>query len=233
MTDSHVAVILAGGLGTRLRAVVPDRPKPMAEIEPGRPFVDYLVEKLVESGFSRIIFCVAYMKESVMEYYSRNRRTPVEFVHEETPLGTAGALKNAERVLPDRFAVLNGDSYIKLNYSDLFKFHEENNSDLTMTLSRVSGNRFGRVILREKRVITFGGDQPDFDSDLANAGVYVFERTVLNSVPERKYSLEQDLIPELIKKNKRVMGYVSDNDFIDMGVPESYEYLRRNPGLLK
>ncbi|MDA4111211.1 MAG: sugar phosphate nucleotidyltransferase [Thaumarchaeota archaeon] len=226
--------MLAGGLGTRLRTIISDRPKPMAEIEGGRPFLDYLVRRLVDSNFLRIIICVSYMKESIINYFTNRYGSLVEIAEEKDPLGTAGALKNIEKMLPDCFAVFNGDSYIRVDYAELFKFHQDNNSDLTITLSKVSGNRYGYVKLNGMRVVEFESDPKYHNSELVNAGVYVFQRSVLRGVPPvTRFSLERELIPNLIRNNARVMGFVSEMDFIDMGVPESYNYLKKNPDLLK
>jgi len=228
-----VAAILAGGLGTRLRAVVSDRPKPMAEIAEGRPFLDYLVSKLFENRFSRVILCVGYKRESIIRYFSLKYGARIEFSEEETSLGTAGALKNAESRLPNRFLVLNGDSHLTLEYLELLRFHQRTQSDLTMTLSKIGGRRYGHALLKGNRVLKFGKDFTRDESNLANAGVYVFEKTILDNVPEnREFSLEKDLIPDLLSKGFRVMGFITENQFIDMGVPETYEYLRRNPDLL-
>lgn len=203
----------------------------MAEIVDGRPFLDYLVSRLLENRFTRVILCVGYKHQSIIDYFSKKYGSRVEFSREDQPLGTAGALKKAESSLPNRFAVLNGDSYVKLDYRSLFQFHVKTHSDLTMTLSRVSGSRFGHAFLKGDRILKFGNDA---ESDLANAGVYVFEKALLAEIPEkREFSLEKDLIPKLLLSEKyRVTAFVTENQFIDMGIPETYEYLRKNPGLL-
>jgi D-glycero-alpha-D-manno-heptose 1-phosphate guanylyltransferase len=228
---SNVAIILAGGLGTRLRPVISDRPKPMAPVGE-RPFLDYLIKDLLGQGFSQVILCVSYMRQTIMDYFAPRYGSLVKFVEEQEPLGTAGALKNAESLLPNRFAVLNGDSYIRLNYHNLSTFHEENNADFTITVSKAEGDRFGQVVMEGNQIIHFDEKNKASLSSITNAGVYLMEHKILDEIPRKtKYSLEHELIPSLISKRFRVMGFLTEEKFIDIGLPESYRFLLINQNI--
>ncbi len=222
------AVILAGGLGTRLRSVVSDRPKPMANVG-NRPFLQYLVDRLTSSGFSNIIICVSYMKDKIIDYFGRYDAR-IRFSVEEEPLGTAGALKNAENLLPEQFIVLNGDSFTPISYSELVSFHKKNDAKVTIALSRSNETRYGRVILEGNKISGFVEKGSTSSSDFVNAGVYAIEKGVLNYIPNGiTYSLEKELFPELIKKSVFMLGFDSGVGFIDMGDPSSYAMLQRDP----
>jgi len=226
------AVILAGGLGTRLRGVISDRPKPMAPIG-SRPFLDYLVSRLATNHFGHIVICVSYMREKIEEYFGPKYGSLVSFVVEEEPLGTGGALRNAKAVLDQRFAVLNGDTYVQVDYGEMFRFHAANKAIMTIALARSDGDRFGRVLLDGDRIVGFS-EKARKDGNPVNAGVYIVERSVLDQIPSgRAFSLEKELIPMLLSERQRVFGYATGSEFIDIGEPESYKRLVENPAFLE
>ena len=151
------AILLAGGLGTRLRSVVSDRPKPMALIE-GRPFMEYVTRELVRSGMTDIIFAVGYKGTMVEEYFGDGERFGfhASYAYEETLLGTAGAIKNAGRfVTEERFFVLNADTFYQIDYTRLKRLQDSLDLDMALVLREVPDvSRYGQAILDEKGFLT-------------------------------------------------------------------------------
>jgi D-glycero-alpha-D-manno-heptose 1-phosphate guanylyltransferase len=225
----ETAVILAGGLGTRLRSVVSDRPKPMADVN-GRPFLDYLVNRLFSNGFTKIVICVSYMRENIISYFEKKYGDAIIFSIEDTPLGTGGALAYASEKLPESFLVMNGDTYLPMDYQKLRSYHIEKKADLTIALAKSSSPQFGGVAINSaERVLAFG----DIRSGLVNAGVYEMERKVIDMFPTIvPFSLEKQFLPEFVETGK-VYGFVSDDSFVDIGSPESYLSLVKNADILK
>ncbi len=231
---STPAVILASGLGMRLRSAVSNRPKPMAEIN-GRPFLEYLVKRLLSSGIEDIIICVSYMKEHIIEYFSKNYKGKVRFSIEKAPLGTGTTLKNAAGLVSGRMFMLYGDSFTPIDYADLLSFHVKNKADITMTLFRGEATHGGRVTLKGKRVVGFMKKGTETGPGLINAGVFVIERRILDRIPDGANSFEKETIPKLLEDKSIVInGYMSElNISIDIGEPDTYKYLQDNPSILE
>ena len=230
------AVILAGGLGTRLKPAVSDRPKPMAEIK-GKPFLEYVINRLKANKVRSATLCVSYMKDKIVDYFSKNYGEYVRFSVEETPLGTGGALKNAEKLLPERFLLLNGDTHALVDYQNLLDFHEKNKADVTVVFHQGAGNRGGRAKLAGNRLLEFVEKGVETGPGLVNSGVYVVERSVLAKIPKDVVvSWEKETLPALLgDKSVVVCGYVQKEDpwGIDMGDPQHYDYLQQNVWLLE
>lgn len=219
------AVLLAGGLGTRLRLVVSDRPKPMALIG-DRPFLEYVVLELKKHGITKIIFAVGY-KGSMVEAYFKDGRDlgiTVSYAYEDTPLGTAGAIKNAGRLVTDeRFFVLNGDTFYQLSYEKLAAFSDGEGLDMALVLRGVpDASRYGQAVLEHGRLTGFNEKTSEARPGTINGGVYYMKRSLLEDIPEGKVSLENDMIPRWLSKNKALGGMVNDGYFIDIGIPEDY-----------
>ena len=220
------AILLAGGLGTRLRSVVSDRPKPMALIE-GRPFMEYVVRGLVRHGITDIVFAVGYKGSMVEEHFRDGSELGIHaaYAYEEELLGTAGAIKNAGRlVTEERFFVLNADTYYRLDYSRLMKLQAEKRLDMALVLREAEDiSRYGAATLTDGMLTGFnekleGGKRPG----TINGGVYLMDRRLLEEIPEGKVSLEQEMIPCWMKEGKRLGGFVNEGYFIDIGIPEDY-----------
>ena len=216
------AVILCGGEGKRLKSVVSDRPKPMADIG-GKPFLDLLVEMLEKQGLRNIVLCTCFMPGFIKGYYAKKKTASMISVSEETePLGTAGALKLAgPKIGSDPFFVLNGDSYCEADLKGMLDFHKSRNADATILLS-VCGNTgdYGSVKVDDKMKITgFQEKGPCTQDALVNAGVYLFSRKILDMIPDgRTYSAEYDLFPKL----DNLYGFASDSGFMDIGTKDRY-----------
>lgn len=226
MESNTDVVILCGGLGTRLRSVVSDRPKPMAEVN-GRPFLDRLMTYVADYGFRRFILCIGHMGDRIKQYYGERDMHPltVLFSEESEPLGTGGAVKHAEPFIrSDHFLLMNGDSWCPVDLQDLLEFHRGKESLASLVLVRVEeADNYGTITLGEdSRVIGFeekrdiGGDGP------VNGGIYLLRKEFLGFIPsERKLSLECDIFPRIL--TERVYGYVTNKRLIDIGVPERYD----------
>lgn len=219
------AILLAGGLGTRLRAVVSDRPKPMALIG-DKPFMEYVVHELSLHGITNIIFAVGYKGSMVEEYFKDGSGfgVSVSYAYEEELLGTAGAIKNAgQYVTDDQFFVLNADTFYQMDYGRLVKVMEEGSLDMALVLREVPDiSRYGAAVLENGRLTGFNEKSEEKRPGTINGGVYLMKRELLSRIPAGKVSLEQEMIPEWMKAGAALGGIVNDGYFIDIGVPEDY-----------
>lgn len=220
------AVLLAGGLGTRLRSVVSDRPKPMALIGE-KPFMEYVVLELKKHGITEIIFAVGYKGSMVEEYFKDGSQLGirVSYAYEETLLGTAGAIKNAGRLATDeRFFVLNADTFYQIDYGRLVSMSEERDLDMALVLREVPDvSRYGQAVLEDGWLTAFDEKTEEAKPGTINGGVYYLRRSLLDEIPEGKVSLEHDMIPKWLSEGKKSLGgMVNDGYFIDIGIPEDY-----------
>ncbi len=220
------AVLLAGGLGTRLRSVVSDRPKPMADVC-GKPFMEYLILELKKHGVDHIIMAVGYKGSMVEEYFKNGEElnVKIDYSYEETQLGTAGAIKNAEKFLSDpEFLVLNADTFYQAAYSEAFSLYQTMNLDMALVLRRVPDvSRYGCVKLEQNRVIGFNEKVEEQIPGVINGGIYIMKSSVLDMIPSnQKCSLENEIIPQMLKQDKSLGAIINDGYFIDIGIPEDY-----------
>lgn len=219
------AILLAGGLGTRLRSVVRDRPKPMAPVR-GRPFMEYVVRELKSQGIDRLIFAVGYKGSMVEEYFGDGERFGIRalYAREEELLGTAGAIRNASRLLTGTDAyVLNADTLYRLRYGRLADLKREKRLDMALVLRRVPDiSRYGEAVLKDSLLTGFNEKTGRSGGGTINGGVYLLSRGLIDSIPEGKVSLENEMIPRWLSEGRRLGGFVNDGYFIDIGVPEDY-----------
>lgn len=219
------ALILVGGLGTRLRSLVNDRPKPMALVGE-KPFLEYVIRNLKRNGIEDIVLATGYMGNFIENYFKDGRRfgVKISYSHEKEQLGTAGAIKNAEKFLKDELFVLNGDTYFNVNFEDIYKFHLKNNSYFTMALREVkNASRYGAVECDStNKIQNFIEKGVLSESNCINGGIYIIRKEILKLVDySKKVSLEKDIIPKILKQ-KQIYGYKCDDYFIDIGIPEDY-----------
>ena len=223
------AIVLAGGFGTRLRSAVPDLHKPLAPVE-NKPFLSYLLEFWIAQGIDRFILSVGYKYEIIQEQFGNHYKTAeIDYAVETVPLGTGGGLLLSLEKLRSSgtFLVLNGDTFFEVNRADMVSYHSACGSGVTLSLVNVPENkRYSGVLLDEQGwVRSLKKRSENSEGSLANGGVYVMEQGLLSeykSHPLKKCSLEDDLLPDLLNKNKRIAGFVSEGDFIDIGTPEDY-----------
>ncbi len=221
------AVILAGGLGTRLRSVVTDLPKPMAPVG-GRPFLEYQLEYWINQGISRFVLSVGYRHEAITEHFgSRYKGVQLEYAVEEQPLGTGGGLLlAAEKLKQDTpFLLLNGDTYFEADWNALDAFALEHGADWCFSLFRTSekGRYMGIEMSAQGRITSLksGIEQ---GHRLANGGVYWVHPRALSRAgrSDERLSLEDDLFPQALAAGRRILGIEFRGTFIDIGVPDDY-----------
>lgn len=219
------AIILAGGAGTRLKSVVPDLPKPMADIQ-GRPFLAYLLDHLVRQGVDRVLLSVGYHHEAITRHFGGGYQgLALDYVIEEEPLGTGGALRQALRTAHSQeVAVVNGDTYFGVDLRAMLASHLRHEAELTMGLKAVAeSGRYGTVLFGAAgRIMGFrekGCQGPGY----INAGVSIIDRALVDRLRPygNAFSFEQEFLePEIGRL--RAYAMVSEAFFIDIGIPEDY-----------
>jgi NDP-sugar pyrophosphorylase family protein len=233
MTGSVIAgwpaVLLVGGIGTRLRSAFSAGPKCLAPIA-GRPFLDYMVSWLRGAGIGPIVLSVGYKAEHVEEW-ALARGGDIVCKREPEPLGTAGGVKfAASDIQSDRFFVLNGDSMFAVDLAALAISHKQRGALATLALARVpQSDRYGSVEFGPDgsilRFVEKGSASPAPSTDAMqciNGGVYIFEKRVIDRIPPgRSVSLETEVFPSLVGKG--FFASVQDGFFIDIGIPSDYE----------
>ena len=219
------AILLVGGLGTRLRSVVPSAPKVLASVGK-RSFLELLVGQLHLQGIRRLVMCTGYLAEQIENEFADGRAwdVSIEYSREEQPLGTAGALKRAERYLRgiSYFVVMNGDSFLEVDFGNLMEFHRSHDAMATMAVLRVDDtSRYGTVNADANgRVRGFAEKTGSDTPGLVNGGVYIFNHSVLQYIPEGPASLERDVFPRLLDHG--VYAQKQRGMFIDIGTPSDY-----------
>lgn len=219
------ALILAGGLGTRLRPVVSDRPKVLAPVA-GRPFLSYLLDQLADAGLTRVVLCTGHLGEQIRGLLGRSYRgLHVHYSQEPSPLGTGGALRLAQPLITSgTVLVMNGDSYCDVDLAELWACHQERHAAASTLVRWVAdARRFGRVRLDEAGVIR-GFDEkrgPD-GGGWINAGVYLLGLDLIRTIPTGvALSLEREVLPVWVEAGL-VHGCPGEGAFLDIGTPESY-----------
>ncbi|WP_420422355.1 nucleotidyltransferase family protein [Simkania sp.] len=212
------AIILAGGLGTRLRSVCPDLPKPLAPIR-DKPFLSHLMHYWKSQGVDHFILSVGYLHEKIIETYGDSfEGVPIDYAIEKSPLGTGGALLHSLSQLqsPDQpFITLNGDTFFPIPLAD---FHLSGGCTLALHQTKKNTRYDGVHLSADGQITTLG----DASSKLINGGCYLFHRSSFKNFEKGTFSLEQDLLPLLIEK-QTCFGQPFDSPFIDIGIPEDYK----------
>lgn len=220
------AIILAGGMGTRLRSAVPDLPKPMAPID-GRPFLEYQLKYWIEQGIDRFVISVGYKKEVIMDHFGTSfNGTLLEYSIEDHPLGTGGGLLLAAKDIKKSFVVLNGDTFFPINFEELMNFHVNNGSDWTFSLFKANeADRYmGMDVTLDGQIARLQTGTRELGC-LANGGVYIVEPSILTLntySPGQTFSLEDDLLPDLVAQGSKLFGLEFTDPFIDIGLPHDY-----------
>lgn len=220
-------IILAGGLGTRLRSVVADKPKCMADIN-GKPFIHYLCKQIEQFNFNKVIFSVGYQKEIVIDYFNQHAHTysfTYEFAIEDEPLGTGGAIMHAiKQSDTDDFFVMNGDTLFLADCNAILSTQQQKMADCTIALKPIKqADRYGIVTINENDAITAFKEKKTGASGLINGGIYFVFRKSFETIPfPDKFSFEKDYLETMLNE-RDMFGYVSSEYFIDIGIPEDYE----------
>lgn len=215
-------IILAGGFGTRLRQVVSDVPKPMAPIN-GRPFLEILLNKLAQKGFSRIILSLGFMAEKIINHFG-NQFKEIELVYviEDEPLGTGGAVRLAiDRCSQDHVFIFNGDTYLDIEIEDIEQLWQKTQSPLIIGREVEDTSRYGSLLINDKRIEGFI-EKGKTGRGLINAGCYVLPKDALNKFSvNTNFSLETDYFANEVKKSP-INLFITQGNFIDIGIPEDY-----------
>jgi NDP-sugar pyrophosphorylase family protein len=224
LLSDTTAVILAGGLGTRLRAAVADRPKVLADVA-GRPFLAYLLDLLSGAGVRTVILCTGYRADQVESVFgSTYADVRLRYSCESSPLGTGGALRQALNLIEtDQVVVMNGDSFCAADLPAFAEWHQMRSARASLLLARVEDtSRFGRVALASTgRIESFVEKGETIGPGLINAGVYVLDRDLLCQIPlATPVSLEREVFPAWMETG--LHGYPTEAAFIDIGLPSSY-----------
>lgn len=216
------AVILAGGLGTRLRPLTYKIPKVMVSIK-GKPFLEYQLELLKKNNIGQVVLCVGYLSEYIKEYFGNGEKFGLKIVYseEKEPLGTGGALKNASSFLDDKFLLLNGDTFLDIDYSDLFsEFVKSRKAGMLAVFKNQPKILKNNITAANNNEIINYSKKEEGGANFVDAGCQVFDKKIMNLIPSTgAVSLEEKIWPVLISK-KELIIYPVDQKFYDIGTFE-------------
>jgi D-glycero-alpha-D-manno-heptose 1-phosphate guanylyltransferase len=228
------ALVLVGGLGTRLRPVYADGPKALAPIR-GKPFLAYLLKMLADNGLSRVVLCVGYRAGQIEQWLAEQSfGLAISYSHEDEPMGTAGALGLAyyRYARGERVLAMNGDSMLDFSLDAMWNLHAARGAEATIALASVSDtSRYGNVEVDEKGWVTsFREKRTEQTPAFINGGVYLFEPSVMEKVvKDRCVSLEREVLPAQLTHG--LLAFKSDGYFIDIGVPQDLARAQSEFGL--
>lgn len=219
------AIILAGGLGTRLRSVVSDLPKCMAPVA-GKPFLHYVIEYLKNQGIKKFIFATGYKSEAIENWLQSNLSSgSYQLSTEQEPLGTGGAIKLAcKKATEENVLIVNGDTLFNVHINEIEQPHFNKKVDCTLALKPMKDfDRYGVVELKEDNTISSFKEKQFYESGLINGGVYLLNvQSFLNEQLPEKFSFEKDYLEKLYN-NRKFFGLIQNQYFIDIGIPEDFE----------
>jgi D-glycero-alpha-D-manno-heptose 1-phosphate guanylyltransferase len=221
---TRTAIVLAGGLGTRLQHVVGNLPKPMAPVA-GKPFLQYVLDYLGREDVNEIILAVGYLRESIINYFGNAYNgLSLKYSVEEEPLGTGGAIFHAgSQVESDSVFIVNGDTYFDVNLRGLYQFHSEKNAEITIALKRMERfDRYGTVEIDNTGCITGFKEKKYLEEGLINGGIYCLNRSVFSASLPQKFSFETEILEKGVERGS-MFGLESEGYFIDIGIPSDYD----------
>ena len=223
------AIVLAGGLGTRLKNVIKDIPKPMADIN-GKPFLEYLFNYLTKYNINRVILSVGFKHEAIDKYFGKKYKDiDIIYAVEDEPLGTGGGILNASFYPHENLVyLLNGDTFFNVDLFELFHFHSKTKADFSLSLKRLQNfDRYGTVEMNGDRIIKFN-EKKYKEEGLINGGVYILNKYLFESLPfPEKFSFEKDFLEKYLNQFF-INGYISNEYFIDIGIPEDYQKAQKD-----
>jgi D-glycero-alpha-D-manno-heptose 1-phosphate guanylyltransferase len=219
------AIILAGGLGTRLREAVPDLPKCMAPVA-GKPFISFVIDYYLAQGITRFIFSLGYEHEVIEDYLSEHYPSVnYDCYIEDTPLGTGGAIKKGCTLAESsQVLILNGDTLFAVDLAAVAAFHEETDAECTLSLKEmVDSDRYGVVSCDDRGRITAFKEKKWYSRSVINGGVYALNsRIFVNADLPERFSFEKDYLEKYFAE-KKFFGKRQDGYFIDIGIPEDFQ----------
>ncbi|EAH5056687.1 nucleotidyltransferase family protein [Campylobacter coli] len=217
------AIVLAGGLGTRLRSVVQDLPKPMAPIN-GKPFLAFVLEYLKKQGITEIILSVSYKYELIQEYFKDEfEGMKIRYNVEKELLGTGGAIKDALKLVKNEVYVVNGDTFFDIDLKKLVL----NGSKICIALKQMQNfDRYGTVNVDEQGIVTSFEEKVFKKQGLINGGIYLLKKDIFDEFSlEKKFSFEEFLQENY--KSLKIQTQIFDDYFIDIGVPQDYKLFKK------
>ncbi|MFH1295819.1 MAG: nucleotidyltransferase family protein [Bacteroidota bacterium] len=220
------AIILAGGLGTRLQQVVQDLPKSMALIN-GRPFLEYLLDFLKAEGVTHVVLSVGYKREAIMDHFgAMYQDIRIDYVVEEEPLGTGGGIRLALwKIEGIRLFAMNGDSLFRVDLNRMLEAHLLKKADITVALRELQETgRYGQVTMnRNHKIVGFTEKQQNVGRGYINGGLYIIEKTFFMEPEFRgRFSIEKDCFEQYFT-TARIYGFPSRGYFLDIGIPETFK----------
>jgi mannose-1-phosphate guanylyltransferase len=218
------AVILAGGLGTRLQPYTFFIPKPMLPLG-NKPLLEYIIDWLKnEGGIDHIVVCVSYLHRTIEDYFENGDRfgVQIEYARSERPLATAGQLKTAEKLLDDSFVCVYGDSVYEFNLRKMIRQHEESKAFVSMALLQYATKlKYGFIDLNGQAKVTAWREKPEI-SGLINIGCYVMEPDFLKIIPKSGSFGMDDAVRKALEQKKTIKGFKIESGFVDIGDKKSY-----------
>ena len=222
------AILLVGGMGTRMQPLTFATPKPMLKVA-GIPFTEHQIVKAQEAGIEEIVLATSYMSEIFKPYFGNGERLGIKISYavEESALGTGGAIRNAAEMLNGNGPVMifNGDVMSSHSLEEQMQFHSSHNADVTLYLTRVPDARaFGSVELdSDDCILTFNEKMENPPTNIINAGCYIFNRNIIDSIPANTVvSVERETFPSLLSSDGRVFGFVDESYWLDIGNPGAF-----------
>ena len=218
------AVILAGGLGKRLRPLTNKKPKPMMPLG-GKPILEHLMKWIKKNGIKEIVLCVSYLHKTIEDYFEDGKRfgVKIEYAVSNKPLATAGQLKTAEKFIDDTFVCIYGDSIFDFNLKSMINEHKKKKSFITMGLFEYQTNiKYGVIDTKNNGRVSAWNEKPEMKAKI-NMGCYVMEPGILGLIPKNKPHGMDDVIKKAISKRKNVNSVLTKKGFLDIGDKETYE----------
>ena len=223
------AVILAGGLGTRLLPLTKKTPKPMLLLGK-KPILEHLIDWNKKNGVKSIVLCVSHLRNTIEDYFEDGKRfgVNIEYAISNKPLATAGQLKTAEEFIDDTFVCMYGDSIFNFNLRNMIKQHKTKKAFVTMGLNEYKTNlEYGVIAISKTGKVLNWEEKPEIKANV-NMGCYVMEPNVFSLIPKNKPYGMDDVIKRAMSKKKLVTGFITKNGFIDIGNKESYKEATQN-----
>ena len=218
------AIILAGGLGTRLQPYTTFIPKPMLPLGE-KPLLEHLIGWVKKNGVKDIVLCVSYLRKTIEDYFEDGKRfgVKIEYAVSNKPLATAGQLKTAEKLIDGTFVCIYGDSIFDFNLKNMINEHKKKKSFITMSLYEYKTNiKYGVIDTKNNGRVSTWNEKPEIKTKI-NMGCYIMERDILGFIPKNKSYGMDDVIKKAIYKRKKVNSILTKKEFIDIGDKETYE----------
>ena len=222
------AVILAGGLGTRLQPYTNSLPKPMLPLGE-KPILEHLIEWIKKNGVKEIVLCVSYLRKKIEDYFGDGKKfgVKIEYAISKKPLATAGQLKTAEKFIDGTFVCLYGDSIYNFSLKNMISHHKRKKLTATMSLYEYKFNmKYGVIDTTNTGRVTAWNEKPELSAKI-NMGCYVMEPEVFQLIPKNKQYGMDDVIQKALSKKKKIGSVTSKKGFIDIGDKETYEKTNR------